>query len=190
MKNLDNSPLSDFVRKMYHEFPKSTKLHVMKKSQMMNIIQSIFELFFLHSWNDRLDVEGDTFYIGSEAQKQTNKPKADGGLVFRENKRPLLLIEAKRCSHQESKQVFEKLVGLMKKVYEIHRSHVIGILVVGDLIIVYILVEASGYKCIVESSRCYFPVSRDDFSRLSKLYLTLAKTTKLVEHLLRVDDLM
>lgn len=77
----------------------------------------------------------------------------------------------------------------MKKVYEIHRSHVIGVLVDGDLIIVYILVEASGYKCIVESPRCFFPASRDDFSRLSRLYLVLTKTTKSVEHLLRMNDL-
>ncbi|KAF1796189.1 hypothetical protein FB192DRAFT_1405570 [Mucor lusitanicus] len=157
----------------------------MKESQMMNIITSIFELFFLHSWSDRLEVEGDTFYIGAANQKQNSKLKADGGLVFRESKQPLLVIEAKRCSHQESKQDFQKLVGLMTTINDIHNNNVIGILIVGDLIIVYILVKASGYRCIVESSRCYFPVSRDDFSRLSKLYLTLTKTAKLVEHLLK-----
>ncbi|KAL7319196.1 hypothetical protein PS15m_002362 [Mucor circinelloides] len=158
----------------------------MKESQLMKVVQSIFGLFFLHDWNDRLEVEGDTFYIGAKDQKQTSKSKADGGVVFRESKQPLLLIEAKRCSHHESKEDFEKLAGLMATVYETYRSNVIGILVVGDLIIVYVLAESSGYRCIVESSRCYLPVSRDDFARLSKLYLiTLTKTTKLVEHLLK-----
>ncbi|KAL0135276.1 hypothetical protein V8B55DRAFT_1555490 [Mucor lusitanicus] len=140
----------------------------MTKSQMMNIITSIFELFFLHSWSDRLEVEGDTFYIGAANQKQNSKLKADGGLVFRESKQPLLVIEAKRCSHQESKQDFQKLVGLMTTINDIHNNNVIAFSL-----------------CIVESSRCYFPVSRDDFSRLSKLYLTLTKTAKLVEHLLK-----
>ncbi|EPB88283.1 hypothetical protein HMPREF1544_04867 [Mucor circinelloides 1006PhL] len=178
MKNLDNSLLADFVRKMYLEFPKNTSLRIMKESQLMKVVQSILGQFFLHDWNGRLDVEGDTFYIEADDQKQNRKSKVDGGLVFRESKQPLLLIEAKRCSHHESKEDFEKLAGLMATVYETYHSNVIGVLVVGDLIIVYILVESSGYKCIVESSRCYLPVSRDDFSRLCMLYLTLTKTTK------------
>ncbi|OAD09044.1 hypothetical protein MUCCIDRAFT_106017 [Mucor lusitanicus CBS 277.49] len=83
-----------------------------------------------------------------------------------------------------SEKDFEKLVNLMEDVYEDYRSNVIGILIIGEFIIVYTLIEESKYKCVIEISRCYFPVSGDDHSRLAKLYLTLTKTTKLIQYLI------
>lgn len=46
------------------------------------------------------------------------------------------MIECKRCSHDESKEVFEKLINSMSFVYKDHQSYVVGILIVGQAIVV------------------------------------------------------
>lgn len=60
----------------------------------------------------------------------------------------------------------------------------IGILVNGDHILVYLAKpNVSGYFCVAEVARCYYPVARDEFSRLSDLYRAMLKTKALVENL-------
>ncbi|CEP12180.1 hypothetical protein [Parasitella parasitica] len=79
-------------------------------------------------------------------------PEADDGLVIAETKQPVLLIECKRCSHIESKQDFNKLIHMMDTVNKTYKRPVVGILIIGELILVYLLIKKSNYRFIVEIS--------------------------------------
>ena len=114
-------------------------------------------------------------------KKKTGQQKADGGLIVASTKKTVLMIEVKRCSHDESKEDFLKLMNSMIKTYNRQKNYIVGILVVGELIVVYLIMKKGGYRCILEVSRCYFPVTIDDFSRIPRLYCTLKKAMNLIE---------
>ena len=122
----------------------------------------------------------DTFFLDPTKSKK-KQTKADGGLKIPSTGQALLIIEGKRCSHDDTKEDFEKLVNTMTGVNKRHKSYVAGILVVGEAIVVYLLINQDGYRCIYEISRCYFPVAMDDFARLPSVFSTLKQTMHLMQ---------
>ncbi|KAF1799017.1 hypothetical protein FB192DRAFT_1439187 [Mucor lusitanicus] len=187
---LGNSSLVErFLKLMHKELPHNISIKQMSEDQYMEKIKEMFKLFFYYDWDNTFIVEGksNTFKIQKKNLKSNKQKKADGELEVIATSRPFLYVERKSYNSKSKKVVpddLKKMVESLKISCTNHLCPMIGILVNGDHILVYLAKpNVSGYFCVAEVARCYYPVARDEFSRLSDLYRAMLKTKALVENL-------